>query len=88
MPVFEPRSTVDCQSCGKPASRSLVDEHVNTDMVHNERWSEAMGVTIEQIPQAMQTFPGSCYHPETGALLIKSRKHKLEEMKRRGYVEY
>jgi len=46
-----------------------------------------MGVTVEQIPQAEKTFPGSKYHPETGALLITSRKDKLKKMKERGYVE-
>jgi hypothetical protein len=60
---------------------------VNTDLVNNERYSEAMGVTEEQIPEAMRTFPGSEYD-STGRLLIRNRKHKLAEMKRRGYVEF
>ena len=59
---------------------------VNTDLVNNERWSESMGVTEEQIPEAMKTFPGSTYD-STGRLLIKNRKHKLFEAKRRGYAE-
>jgi hypothetical protein len=59
---------------------------VNTDLVENERWSESMGVTPEQIPEAMRTFPGSVYD-STGRLLIKNRKHKIQEMKRRGYAE-
>ena len=60
---------------------------VNTDIVNNERWSESMGVTPEQVPEAMRTFPGSVYDSE-GRLLIKSRKHKIQEMKRRGYAEF
>jgi hypothetical protein len=58
----------------------------NTDLVNNERWSESMGVTPEQIPEALQTFPGSTYDSD-GRLLIKNRKHKLYEAKRRGYAE-
>lgn len=87
VPVFEPRATVDCSVCGKPASRSYSDEGFSTDLVSNERWSESMGVNVEQISQAQKTFPGSEYHPETGALKIKNRKHKVYEMKRRGYSE-
>ena len=59
---------------------------VNTDLVNNERYSESMGVTPEQIPEAMRTFPGSVYD-STGRLLIKNRRHKIQEMKRRGYAE-
>lgn len=60
---------------------------IYTDLVDNERWSESMGVTPEQIPEAVKTFPGSTYD-STGRLLIKNRKHKLQEMKKRGYVEF
>ena len=59
---------------------------VNTDLVDNERWSESMGVTPEQVPEATRTFPGSVYDSE-GRLLIKNRKHKIQEMRRRGYAE-
>jgi hypothetical protein len=59
---------------------------VNTDLVNNERWSDSMGVQPHQIPEAMQTFPGSTYDSD-GRLLIKNRKHKLYEAKRRGYAE-
>ena len=59
---------------------------VSTDLVNNERFSEAMGVQPHQIDEAMQKFPGSEYNAE-GALKIESRKHKLYEMKRRGYAE-
>ena len=85
--IPEPRATVDCEVCGKPASRSYSDECKNTDLVNRERWSESMGINPDQISEAIRTFPGSEYHPETGALKITSRKHKLYEAKRRGYVE-
>lgn len=77
---------ITCPKCGNRAKHII--SLPNTDMKENERWSEAMGVNVDQIPQAQKTFPGSEYHPETGALKINSRKHKLKEMKRRGYVEY
>ena len=72
----------------KPTPENLRSKlySVNTDMVENPRWSESMGVTPEQIPEAMRTFPGSEYDSE-GRLLITSRKHKKFEMKRRGYTE-
>jgi len=86
VPVMEPRATVPCETCGQPSHRSYSDEAKNTDLVHNERWSDAMGVVPNQIPEAMKTFPGSEYNSE-GQLLIKNRKHKLFEAKRRGYTE-
>ena len=86
VPIYRPKSAVTCSVCNKSAKRSISSEHVNTDLVDNERWSESMGVMPEQIPEAMRTFPGSVYDRE-GRLLIKNRKHKLEEMRRRGYVE-
>jgi hypothetical protein len=83
--AMQPYISITCD-CGRKARRSFMDEQVNTDMVHNERLSESMGVQVDQIPEAMKTFPGSEYNSD-GALKIKSRKHKLFEMKRRGYVE-
>lgn len=87
MQKFTPPKTVVCPTCSKKAKRFYGGETVNTDLVNNERYSDAMGVTEEQIPEAMRTFPGSEYD-STGRLLIKNRKHKLAEMKRRGYVEF
>jgi putative FmdB family regulatory protein len=78
--------SIQCHACGKKAKRII--SLPNTDVVENIRFSEAMGVNVEQIPEAMRTFPGSEYHPETGALKITSRKDKLRKMKERGYVEY
>lgn len=86
VPVAEPRATVSCDVCGQPAHRSYPDEHKHTDLVDRERWSDSMGVNPRQIPEAVRTFPGSVYDSE-GRLLIKNRKHKLFEAKRRGLTE-
>lgn len=84
--TYNPKKTAVCANCGKNANRSFSSERKNTDLVNNERWSESMGVMPEQVPEAMTTFPGSTYDSE-GRLLIKNRKHKLFEAKRRGYAE-
>jgi hypothetical protein len=60
-------------------------------MRSRERYSKAMGVNPEQIAQAERNFPGSEYvksGPNAGDLIIRDRKHKLREMKRRGMDEY
>jgi len=85
-----------CLNCGKrPGSFSIrlgkprrVFERCGIDatMVENERWSWSMGVNPEDIPTAMKAFPGSEYNHE-GQLRVKSRHHKMTELKRRGLVE-
>lgn len=85
--IPEPRPTITCPDCQYPAVRSYMDEAKNTDLVDNPRWSEAMGCMPHEVPERMRQFPGSVYDSE-GRLLIRNRKHKLEEMKRRGFVEY
>lgn len=45
-----------------------------------------MGVNPEQITEAIKTFPESEYAPD-GRLVIKNRKHKLFEMRRRNMEE-
>ena len=62
--------------------------HINAMMADNERYSWAMGVNVNDIPNMVKQFPGSEYCPETGRLKIKNRQHKLYEMKRRGFAEY
>lgn len=77
--------------CGGKASRDVETELNNTSdisaMQSHERFSFAMGVNKRQIPQAMKKYPGSEYDSR-GFLKIKSRKHKLFEMKRRGLIEF
>jgi hypothetical protein len=82
-----------CPECLHSAGRDIKTElnsgsAFDATCQEHERWSWAMGVCPEQIPEAMKNFPGSEYHPETGQLRVKSRKHKLSEMKRRGMEEY
>jgi hypothetical protein len=45
-----------------------------------------MGCLPEEVPVFEKTFPGSTYD-DTGRLLIRNRKHKMMELKRRGYRE-
>ena len=85
-----------CPHCKHKCKLKCVDKTLvhnekyqgNITYAKNERYSEAMGVQVEQIPEAMRMFPDSEYHPETGALRIKNRAHKLKEMKRRGCAEF
>lgn len=85
-PVPEPRVLIECSACGQAAERSYSDERVNTDMIDNERWSESMGVAPNQVAEARRLFPDSTYDKQ-GRLLIRSRSHKKQELKRRGYAE-
>ena len=55
--------------------------------VDNERWSWAMAVNPENIPEAMKKYPGSQYN-ERGQLLVRNRSEKLRHMKMRGMEEY
>lgn len=80
-----PRRRVKCRKCGNMMRKII--SRVNTDVVNNERWSWALGVNIRQIEQAKRLYPGSEYNAK-GQLLIKNRKHKLFEMRRRNRVEF
>ncbi len=71
--------------CGKGMVK--VFSQVNTDLVNNERWSNAMGVNPRQIPEAMKLYPGSVYN-EKGRLRVSNRKEKLLRMAERGVHEY
>lgn len=79
----KPRKQVKC-ACGNMMRR--IFSRVNTDLKENRRWSWAMGVNENQIAQARKLYPNSVYN-EKGQLLIKSRKHKLQELKKRGMAE-
>jgi putative FmdB family regulatory protein len=81
---YEPSTYITCPKCGKRAKKII--SLPNTDLVNNERFSGAMGVNIRQIEQAKKIYPGSEYDKK-GRLLIKNRKHKLYEAKRRGLSE-
>jgi hypothetical protein len=72
--------------CGGIGKRDMASElkdkgRFNALTKDNERWSTAMGVLPEKIPEAMRQFPDRTYHPETGDLLVRNRQHKKKLMK-------
>lgn len=56
-------------------------------MKENPRWSKAMGVNPETIPEAMRRFPDRTYNAE-GDLLVRNRAHKVRLMRENGVVEF
>lgn len=80
---------VECE-CGLMANRDVEAELAVGSRVKwvsdNPRWSLSMGVPPSQVNEFRKRFPGSTYSPD-GKLLIKNRKHKLKEMKVRGFAE-
>lgn len=76
---------VKCRKCNGKMKR--VYSVVNTDLVDRPRWSWSMGVNVSQLPEARRLYPDSVYN-EKGQLLIRNRKHKLQEMKKRGRTEF
>ena len=84
--VYEGNMPQTCPKCGS-RSFTITMGH-KMDRGHNEdsiRWSESMGCSPEEIPVFMKLYPGSEYHPETGALKTYNYKHQKREAKRRGY---
>jgi len=82
-----------CDECGEYANRDVECElasmgEFDATCKEHERWSWSMGVNVKDIPKMQAMYPGSDYHPKTGQLKVKSRAHKLFEMKRRGFEEY
>jgi len=79
-----------CPSCNHGASRNLVAEMTNVDSQHkeNHRWSWAMGVNVDQIPEMKKRYPDRTYHERTGQLLVKSRQHKKQLLREHGMIEY
>ena len=71
----------------KPHMQFDVENGIDGLMKENERWSWAMAVNPENIEKAMKQYPGSTYNSK-GQLRIKSRAHKLMEMRRRGMEEW
>lgn len=83
----KPRHIETCQKCRLPAIRCISAEHVHTDLVSRERFSDSMGVNPDQIQEAKKLFPGSEYLPD-GRLKVKNRADKKKKLKERGYIEY
>ena len=74
-----------CGTCGKRARKII--SLPSTDLKENIRFSSTMGVNPDQIPAAIQRFPGSQYTKD-GRLIIHNRKEKLQRVKERGYIEF
>lgn len=87
MSGYNPPDSPACPQCGAYCRRNRSAEYVHTDCMDHPRWSEAMGVNPDQIPEAMRRFPGSTYDSE-GRLLVKNRADKKKKMKERGYIEF
>jgi len=84
------RDKAECPQCGKECDRD-VEYELNSGselnvVSDNYRWSLSMGVPPSQVNEFRKRFPNSTYNDQ-GRLLIKNRKHKLSEMKQRGFVE-
>lgn len=96
--VFRYSSTIakrndplDCWSCNSVAVRDIKAEFAAVGdrrkwVTDNERWSLSMGVPVAQLDEFRKRFPNSTYDSK-GKLLIKNRKHKLDEMRKRDFVE-
>ena len=87
--MSDSQSLQKCE-CGKVACRDIGAEHAqgNVDglMKENYRWSRTMGVPANQVQEFRKRYPDSTYN-DRGDLLIKSRHHKLQEMKKRDFYE-
>ena len=84
------RGSTICE-CGGKAKRDIDAELAFVGrrkkwVTENERWSIAAGVPVKQLAEFRARFPESVYN-DKGHLLIKNRKHKLKELKRRDMIE-
>jgi len=94
--IFEEMATISARNnpieckCGSIANRNIKAELAigsrTKRITDNPRWSLSMGVPAGQVDAFRKRFPNSTYDNQ-GRLLIKRRKHKLQEMKARGFVE-
>lgn len=73
-----------CEKCGGEA-RKVISTTIHIGLVR-DRFSDAMGVTANQVEAAEKMYPGSKYTKD-GRLIITGRKDKLRKMKERGYAE-
>jgi DNA-directed RNA polymerase subunit RPC12/RpoP len=78
--------TVACPGCNKQIEQCH-DNPNRCDGGDKPRVSQAMAIRPEDIPVAMQKWPGSRYRDD-GALHISGRTEKKIRMKQRNLVEY
>jgi len=88
--ISKRNESTECE-CGLMAERDVESEFAAIGDRHkwiseNERWSLSMGVPVAQLDEFRKRFPNSTYN-DKGHLLIKNRKHKLDEMRKRDFVE-
>lgn len=81
--IFQ-RPRMMCSKCGKWMKRTF--SQVNATMNGYPHWSGSMGVNVSQIPEYKKYYPGAVFN-KRGDILVKSRNHKKEIMRRRGLVE-
>jgi putative FmdB family regulatory protein len=83
------RNKTECPKCGRVCERDIEYELSCSDIqavTDHPRWSVSMGVPVSQVEEFRKRFPDSIYD-NRGRLLIKNRKHKLQEADRRDFVE-
>jgi len=77
--------------CGGTAKRDLQKEfsemsQFNATMKENVRYSDALGVNPDQIPEFKRRWPWMDFTPD-GRCIIRNREEKKRIMRARGFVE-
>lgn len=86
LPMAKSSQPQDCD-CGGIANKIYTNSRVDATMVDNPRWSWALGVNEDQIPEFQKKFPDWKFDNQ-GRVLIQNRQDKLKKLKQRGYVEF
>ena len=82
----------DCEKCDGVSNRNMQSEisggsAFDATMKDNPRWSDALGVVPNQIPEFKKRFGSLMEFNNEGQCLVKSRHHKMQLLKARGYTE-
>lgn len=84
------RNKTECPKCGRVCERDIDYElnsgselEVGTD---HPRWSWSMAVPPSQLPEFRKRYPDITFN-DRGQPLIKNRKDKLRQMKKRDFME-
>lgn len=85
LPMSKSSQPQKCE-CGGTAVKIYTNSRIDATMVDNERWSWALGVNEDQIPEFQQKFPDWKFDSQ-GRVLVKNRQDKLKKLKQRGFVE-
>jgi len=83
-----------CPECGSRKYRLIFGEKkkskdvlFDVTMRDNVRYSDALGVNPEQIPEFKKRFGDLMDFLPDGRCIVRNRHHKKQIMKARGYVE-